>query len=87
VTWAVVPMRAVEYLRCYFDAIAGSAIMAAAVIAVQANLPADMASYLRFVVAATVGAVVYALSMAIIARPTLKRMTALIAMRGAPGLS
>jgi O-antigen/teichoic acid export membrane protein len=86
VTKAVVPMRTVDYLRCYLDAIAGSVIMAAAVIAVQANLPADIASYLRFIVAAIAGAIVYALSMAIIAWPTLKRVTSLITMRGTPGI-
>jgi O-antigen/teichoic acid export membrane protein len=86
VTKAVVAMRTADYLRCYLDAIAGSVIMAVAVIAVQASLPADMASYLRFIVAAIAGAIVYALSMAIIAWPTLKRVTSLIGMRGTPGI-
>jgi PST family polysaccharide transporter len=83
---SVILMGAWAYLRCYLDAIAGAAVMAGAVIAVQAHLPVPMEAWLRFVIGAGAGAAVYALCIAIIAWPTVKRMAALIAMRGAPGI-
>lgn len=61
--------------------------MVAAVLAVQSRLPEAMAAWQKFGIATAAGIVVYALCIAVIAWPTVRRMTALIAMRGAPETS
>jgi hypothetical protein len=87
VTKAVIPMKSWAYLRCHADAVAGSAVMAVAVMTVQSHLPGSLGAWQRFTVSVSAGVAVFAKFIAAIAWPTVKRMTALIAMRGAPGTS
>jgi O-antigen/teichoic acid export membrane protein len=86
VTRAINTFPILGYLRCYQDAIVGSLIMAVAVITVQNYLPPGLDPYLRLIAAAAAGGVVYALSIAVIAWPTLKQVSSLIRMRGAAGV-
>ncbi|CAN5261090.1 lipopolysaccharide biosynthesis protein [soil metagenome] len=81
ITRSMVPMRALDYLRCFGDAVLACAVMAAAVLAVQVNLPPEMASWLRCLLPAVAGALAYAGCVLLVARPTLKRFSALLAIR------
>jgi O-antigen/teichoic acid export membrane protein len=82
-TRMVVSMRTVDYLRCYVDAVIGCAVMAVAVIAVQAEFPAGLDAYLRFILSAFVGIGVYAATITVIAWPTVRTVMNMIATRGA----
>jgi O-antigen/teichoic acid export membrane protein len=87
VTRAVIPVSLWAYLRCHADAVAASAVMAVAVLTVQSRLPGSMEVWQKFAVSVSAGVIVYALCIAAIAWPTLKRMTALLSVRGVPGTS
>jgi hypothetical protein len=61
--------------------------MAIAVLTIQFRLPGSMEVWQKFAVSVSAGVVVYAMLIAVIAWPTVKRMIALISVRGVPGTS